>query len=133
AGSAVKALRAGDLVILPHGLGSWREAVVCPAASLVKVPEGISPEVAATLKINPATALRMLKDFVPLNTGDWLIQNGANSAVGRHVIQIAQSLRLQTLNIVRRQEAAEELRAMGAEVVLEDDPWLERLDELTGG
>jgi hypothetical protein len=30
-----------------------------------------------------------LQDFVPLKEGDWLVQNGANSAVGLAVIQLA--------------------------------------------
>lgn len=43
---------------------------------------------AATIAVNPATAYRMLKDFVPLKSGDTVIQNGANSAVGQAVIQV---------------------------------------------
>ena len=43
---------------------------------------------AATMMVNPCTALRMLLDFVPLAPGDWVIQNGANSGVGQVVIQI---------------------------------------------
>jgi trans-2-enoyl-CoA reductase len=39
-------------------------------------------------QVNPPTAYRMLKDFVKLNPGDTVIQNGANSAVGRNVIQV---------------------------------------------
>ena len=39
-------------------------------------------------QVNPPTAYRMLKDFVPLSAGDVVIQNGANSAVGRYVIQV---------------------------------------------
>jgi NADPH:quinone reductase-like Zn-dependent oxidoreductase len=30
-----------------------------------------------------------MQDFVPLKEGDWLVQNGANSAVGLAVIQLA--------------------------------------------
>lgn len=30
----------------------------------------------------------MLKDFVDLKSGDLVVQNGANSAVGRAVIQV---------------------------------------------
>ena len=44
---------------------------------------------AATMMINPASALRMLEDYVALGEGDWVVQNGANSAVGLALIQIA--------------------------------------------
>lgn len=43
----------------------------------------------------------MLKDFVDLQPGDWVIQNGANSAVGQAVVQIAAARRLKTINLVR--------------------------------
>ena len=44
---------------------------------------------AATLGVNPCTAYRMLLDFVSLKSGDVIIQNCANSAVGMAVIQVA--------------------------------------------
>ncbi len=119
-GSAVRDLDAGTLVILPHGLGTWREACAVAAEKLVAVPQGIEPIQAAMLKVNPITAWRMLHDFVPLQPGDWLIQNAANSAAGRAVIQIARELGYKTINIVRRSELAEELRALGGDVVLLD-------------
>ena len=48
------------------------------------------------MRTNPGTAFRMLKDFVDLQEGDMVIQNGANSAVGRAVIEIAKVLKLKT-------------------------------------
>jgi trans-2-enoyl-CoA reductase len=72
------------------------------------------------LKVNPITAWRMLHDFVPLRSGEWLIQNAANSAAGQCVIQIAKELGYKTVNVVRRAELVEELRALGGDVVLVD-------------
>jgi NADPH:quinone reductase-like Zn-dependent oxidoreductase len=43
----------------------------------------------------------MLHNFCPLAPGDWLIQNGANSAVGQAVIQIAAAKGYKTINLVR--------------------------------
>lgn len=123
-GSAVQNLQTGTRVILPHGLGTWREACAVPAEKLVPVPDGIDPEQLAMLKVNPVTAWRMLHDFVPLQKGDWLIQNAANSGAGRNVIQIARELGYKTVNIVRRSEVVDELRAEGGDVVLLDDDGL---------
>ncbi len=50
AGREVTHLNIGDQVLLPHGIGSWREACVCPAHGAVAVPEGIDPVAAAMLK-----------------------------------------------------------------------------------
>jgi trans-2-enoyl-CoA reductase len=119
-GSAVRNLDVGALVILPHSLGTWREACAVPAEKLVVVPDGIEPVQAAMLKVNPVTAWRMLHDFVSLKPGDWVIQNAANSGAGRAVTQIARELGFKTVNIVRRAELVEELRAEGSDVVLVD-------------
>ena len=113
-------VNAGALVILPHNAGTWRDAVAVKADELVVVPAGIEPVHAAMLKINPMTAWRLLHDYVDLARGDWLIQNAANSAAGRAVIQIAHELGYKTVNVVRRSELIGELRAEGGDVVLVD-------------
>ena len=119
-GKSVKGLTAGALVILPHNLGTWREAVAVKASELVIVPPELDPIHAAMLKINPMTAWRLLHDYVHLKSGDWLIQNAANSAAGRAVIQIARDLGYKTVNVVRREELIDELRTEGGDVVLVD-------------
>jgi trans-2-enoyl-CoA reductase len=119
-GKSVKDLAVGDLVILPHNLGTWRDAVAVKASELVTVPPEIDPIHAAMLKINPMTAWRLLHDYVDLKSGDWLIQNAANSAAGRAVIQIAHDLGYKTVNFVRREELIDDLRAEGGDVVLVD-------------
>ncbi len=119
-GANVTNVTAGELVILPHNVGTWREAVAVKADDLVVVPAGIEPVDAATLKINPMTAWRLLHDYVDLQKGNWLVQNAANSAAGRAVIQIAHELGYKTVNIVRRAELIDELRAEGGDIVLVD-------------
>jgi trans-2-enoyl-CoA reductase len=119
-GAKVTNFAVGDLVILPHNVGTWRDAVVVKAEDLVVVPAGIEPVDAAMLKINPMTAWRLLHDYVDLKKGDWLIQNAANSAAGRAVIQIAGELGYKTVNVVRRAELIDELRMEGGDVVLVD-------------
>src|SRR5437879_1477760 len=116
----VTSVNAGALVILPHNVGTWRDAVAVKADELVVVPAGIEPVHAAMLKINPMTAWRLLHDYVDLARGDWLIQNAANSAAGRAVIQIAHELGYKTVNVVRRPELIDELRGEGGDVVLVD-------------
>ena len=133
-GPEVKGLTSGALVIPPHNVGTWRDAVAVKAEELIVVPEGIEPAQAAMLKINPLTAWRLLHDYVDLQKDDWLIQNAANSAAGRDVIQIAHQLGYKTVNIVRRAELVDELRAEGGDVVLVDgDKLREEVKSATGG
>ena len=133
-GPDAKRLKKGSVVLMPHGLGTWREAVVVAEDSLIEVDAEVPLEQAAMLKINPPTAWRMLHDFVTLKPGDWMIQNAANSGVGRATIQIAKSLGIKTVNIVRRQELVEDLRAEGGDVVLvEGEDLRTQVSDLTGG
>jgi len=119
-GANVTNIGPGALVILPHNVGTWRDAVAVKADELVVVPARIEPVYAAMLKINPMTAWRLLHDYVDLEKGDWLIQNAANSAAGRAVVHIAHELGYKTVNVVRRAELIDELRADGGDVVLVD-------------
>jgi trans-2-enoyl-CoA reductase len=134
AGAEVKSLTSGAVVILPHNTGTWRDAVAVKADELVVVPAGIEPVHAAMLKINPMTAWCLLHDYVDLARGDWLIQNAANSAAGRAVIQIAHELGYKTVNVVRRSELIDELRAERGDVVLVDSENLRHdVEDAIGG
>jgi trans-2-enoyl-CoA reductase len=133
-GANLTTVAVGDLVILPHNVGTWRDAVAVKAEDLVVVPAGIEPVDAAMLKINPMTAWRLLHDYVDLKKGDWLIQNAANSAAGRAVIQIARELGYKTVNVARRAELIDELRTEGGDVVLVDVENLrDEVKDATGG
>eukprot|EP00088_Acartia_fossae_P064586 TRINITY_DN7951_c0_g1_i10.p1 TRINITY_DN7951_c0_g1~~TRINITY_DN7951_c0_g1_i10.p1 ORF type:complete len:199 (+),score=51.12 TRINITY_DN7951_c0_g1_i10:446-1042(+) len=67
----------------------------------------------------------MLEDFVPLQEGDVVVQNGANSGVGLAAIQIAKKKKLQTINIVRDRDDIDDLKAqlksLGATYVLTEE------------
>lgn len=128
------AVRTGDLVFLPLGAGTWRTHLVAPAEVLVPLPPGTDVQQASMMFVNPPTADVMLRQFVTLQPGDWVLQNAANSAVGRYVISLAKLAGYKTVNVVRREELAPELTALGADAVLVDSDALpERVREATGG
>jgi NADPH:quinone reductase-like Zn-dependent oxidoreductase len=122
----------GDLV-LPMRRGTWTQFMLADAATAVRLPPKMNAFQAAMLTINPVSAWGMLDSFVRLQKGDWVVQNAANSAIGRCVIQIARSRGWKTLNVVRRSDLIEELKALGAdEVVLEGGDLGEISAELCG-
>jgi len=49
--------------------GTWRETMVCRHDKLLVVPATLPIHLAATLMVNPATAYRMMNDFVELKEG----------------------------------------------------------------
>ena len=86
------------------------------------------------LRINPPTARLLLSDLVALGPGDWVVQNVANSAVGRFVIRLARARGVRTVNVVRRESLFAELTALGADVCVVDGPELaDVVKERTGG
>ena len=127
-------LAVGDQVRLPETGGTWRSHRIAPCADLIRIPSEIPAEQAATLFINPPTALMLLESLVDLKPGDWVIQNAANSSVGTWVIQLAKAKGLKTINIVRRASLEQELKSLGADVVIEDNnDYPKTLKDLTGG
>ncbi len=118
-GPGVDTLQIGDLVV-SLGRANWAERILVPAETLIPLPRELSLQDAAMIKANPPSALLMLRDYVDLNPGDWVIQNAANSAVGRHLIRFAQARDLKTINVVRRDSLIPELETLGADLVLVD-------------
>jgi NADPH:quinone reductase-like Zn-dependent oxidoreductase len=72
--------------------------------------------------INPPTAALLLSEYVDLKPGEWVVQNAANSGVGRWVIAFAKRRGLKTVNIVRRPELVAEVETIGGDVVVVDSP-----------
>lgn len=124
AGSAVKHVKPGDRVLLP-GPGCWRERFKVPGKVVFPLPEGVDPKQLAMLRVNPPTAYLMLHQVVPPKPGQWVIQNAANSGVGHCLIRLARLAGVKTVNVVRREELVQPLRAFGGDVVLTDGPDLD--------
>ena len=120
-GNRVKHLKPGDRTLVPYPAPAWAERIKADASRLRPLPNGDVQQL-AMLGINPPTAYLILTDFVTLPSGSWVIQNSANSGVGRALIPIAKSLGLKTINVVRRDDLVAELKAIGGDVVLIDGP-----------
>ena len=120
-GNRVKHLKPGDRTLVPYPAPAWAERIRADATRLRPLPNGDVHQL-AMLGINPPTAYLMLTGYVNLPTGSWVIQNSANSGVGRALIPIAKSMGLKTVNVVRREDVVAEIKAIGGDVVLVDGP-----------
>ena len=121
-GAGVENVKVGDRVLAPLSSFTWRERMILPASGLFALPPGADPQQLSMLAINPPTAALLLSEYVDLKPGEWVVQNAANSAVGRWVIAFAKTRGLKTVNIVRRPELVAELKAIGGDVVVVDSP-----------
>ncbi|KAH8171755.1 zinc-binding dehydrogenase domain-containing protein [Sarocladium implicatum] len=152
-------LTKGDWVIPATAqFGTWRTHAVADADKLFKVDKtGLTAAQVGTVSVNPCSAYRMLRNYGPTNgfkeglpvrplevgSGEWFIQNGANSGVGRAAIQLGRLWGLRSINVVRDRETPEEtatlreeLSALGADVVVTESEflsreWRDRLAEIT--
>jgi NADPH:quinone reductase-like Zn-dependent oxidoreductase len=110
----------GDLVVVPLFAGAWRERLLLPAEGLFRLPEG-STEQFSMLGSNPPTAGLILSEYADLERGDWIVQNAANSGVGRSLIALAKARGFRTINLARNESVFAGLTASGADIVLLDD------------
>jgi mitochondrial enoyl-[acyl-carrier protein] reductase / trans-2-enoyl-CoA reductase len=132
-GAGVAHVRAGDLVINLQR-ENWTQRRRVAAEDVIPVPPDLDRLQAAMLRINPPTARLLLTDLVELRPGDWIIQNVANSAVGRFVIRLGRARGVRTVNVVRREALVAELAPLGADVCVVDGPDLaDRVKAATGG
>ncbi|XP_037944699.1 enoyl-[acyl-carrier-protein] reductase, mitochondrial [Teleopsis dalmanni] len=125
-GADVSKFKLGQRVVPSiSGLGTWRTYGVFSEDQLLPISDKIGLAEAATLTVNPGTAYRMLKDFAKLSSGDCVIQNGANSAVGQAVHQLCKAWNLTSVGIVRDRadigELKDHLVKLGASQVLTEE------------
>ncbi|EGR46034.1 uncharacterized protein TRIREDRAFT_66960 [Trichoderma reesei QM6a] len=128
--------------------GTWRTHAVADVDEVLKInKEGLRATQAATISVNPSTAYRILRAYGPsagisaglgmrpleVGSGQWFIQNGANSGVGRAAIQLGRLWGLRSINVIRERESEQEtesLRAelteLGADVVVTEKQFLSR-------
>jgi len=129
------ALRGKRVLILPtYEQGTWADEVVVPVRTLVPMSDEADPLQLSMIGINPATAYLLLNRYVSLMPGDWIGQTAANAAMGQYIIALAKLAGVKTLNVVRREEAAEQVREWGGDrVVLEGDNLQKDIEEALDG
>jgi len=115
--------------------GNWAEKVVLPALRVVPVPPDLPDDQVASFFVNPATALALTRHVLRVPKGAWLLQTAAGSTLGRMIIKLGRHDGFRTMNVVRRPEAVDELKALGADAVIcsADAPIDEQVRSLTGG
>ncbi|HYR89937.1 MAG TPA: zinc-dependent alcohol dehydrogenase family protein, partial [Terriglobia bacterium] len=122
------------MIVPSYEQGTWAEQVVVPVRNIVPLSGDADPLQLSMLGINPVTAYLLLSRYVSLMPGDWIGQTAANSAMGQYIIKFAKLAGVKTLNVVRREEAADQVRQLGGDhVVLQGDKLQKEIEETLGG
>ena len=132
-GSEVKDLKVGQRIAAASVKATWAEYFVASEDMVFVVPDSLDDEMAAQLLAMPLSAL-MLLEFLEVESGQWIIHNAANGAVGKSLAMLAAARGVKTVNVVRSKEAIEELEAIGAKnnVNTEDEDWKEQVKAIVG-
>ena len=122
------------LILSTYEQGTWADEVVAEVRNIVPMSDEADPLQLSMIGINPATAYLLLNRYVSLMPGDWIGQTAANAAMGQYIIALAKLAGVKTLNVVRRKEAAEQVRQWGGDrVVLQGDNLHKDIEEALDG
>jgi NADPH2:quinone reductase len=135
-GGGVSELKPGDRVAYSGGpIGAYCEARLIPADRLVKLPQGISDRVAATLMLKGLTVQYLLRQTYPLKAGETILLHAAAGGIGLIACQWARALGVTVIGTVGSDEKAALAKANGCThtIVYTRENFVERVKELTGG
>jgi len=134
-GSGVTGFKPGDLVASVGVLGSYAEYALVPAAQLVKVPAGLSPEQAAAAMLQGMTAHYLAHSTYPIKSGETALVHAGAGGVGLLLTQMATKAGARVITTVSTKEKAELSREAGAaEVILySEQDFVAEVKRLTGG
>jgi NADPH:quinone reductase-like Zn-dependent oxidoreductase len=137
AGSGVAEFRAGDEV-MTHPLplrrhGTWADKLRAPAASVASRPQAASGEASGVFPIPALTAAQSLDEALGIESGGWVVVNGAGGVTGGLLVQLAAARGARVIATASAKKA-ERIRGFGASEVLDyHDDWPALVHEITGG
>ena len=117
-GSGVNGFKPGDAVASVSVLGSYAEYALVPAAQLVKVPAGLSPEKAAAAMLQGMTAHYLAYSTYPLKSGETALVHAGAGGVGLQLTQMATRAGARVITTVSSEAKAELSREAGASDVI---------------
>ena len=136
-GAGVTELREGDEV-MTHPLplrrhGTWASRLLAPAVSVAARPPEASWEASGAFPIPALTAAQALDEALEIESGGWVVVNGAGGVTGGLLVQLAAARGARVIATASASKA-ERIRDYGASEVLDyHGDWPALVREITGG
>ena len=132
-GDDVTDLKVGQRVAAASVQATWAEYFVASKDMVFPVPDSLDNEMAAQLVAMPLSAL-MLIEFLEMKSGQWIIHNAANGAVGKSLAMLAAARGVKTINLVRSADSIHELEALDIKnnINTSDDNWKDQVKLIIG-
>ena len=135
-GEAVEGFEVGDRVAYATGpLGAYGEHHTLPARHLVKLPDSISFEQAASVMLKGLTTQYLLRQTYPLKAGEIVLFHAAAGGVGSIACQWAKAIGAKLIGVVGSEEKAARAKSLGAWATIDrtQEDVVQRVLELTDG
>jgi NADPH:quinone reductase-like Zn-dependent oxidoreductase len=139
-GSGVTQFAVGDAVnVIPsfsmNDYGTYGDLVCVPASAVVRQPESLSFEQAASIWMMFVTAYSALVEDAAIGVGDFVVISAASSSVGLAAIQIANYAGATPIALTRTSAKADQLREVGAThvVATQETDLVQEITRITDG
>ena len=135
-GAEVEALKVGDRVAYMHaGIGAYTDYRNVAADRLVRIPDGVTDEQAASLIFKGLTAQYLLRKTHAVKAGETVLVHAAAGGVGQILCQWAKALGATVIGTAGSPAKCAAAKAAGADIVIDysAENWPQALLEATGG
>ena len=135
-GPGVTGIKAGDRVAYTgNPVGSYAEARLYPADRLVKIPEGISDQQAASMMLKGMTVQYLIHRTFKVKAGDTVLWHAAVGGVGLIACQWLKALGVTVIGTVGSDEKVALAKKAGCAHVINysKESFPQRVKEITGG
>jgi NADPH2:quinone reductase len=134
-GAGVTDLKAGDRVCYTGLPGSYCEQRLVPADRMVKLPQGISEEQAASMLLKGLTVHYLIFSTYAVKKGDTVLWHAAAGGVGLIACQWLKALGVTTIGTAGSAEKLALAKAHGADHLINysTEDFVKRVKEITGG
>ncbi|MBP2279651.1 NADPH:quinone reductase-like Zn-dependent oxidoreductase [Psychrobacter sp. PL19] len=132
-GDKVKDLKVGQRVAAASVQATWAAFFTASADMVFPMPDSLDDEMAAQLIAMPLSAL-MLLEFLEIQSGQWVIHNAANGAVGKSLAMLAAARGVKTINLVRSSDALDDLETLNIKnnIDTSQDDWKDQVHRIIG-
>jgi len=135
-GSGVTDLKPGDRVAYGSSpLGAYSEARLIPAASLLKLPDGVDDKTAAAMMLKGLTAQYLIRQTYRVKAGDTILLHAAAGGVGLILSQWAKHLGATVIGTVGSEDKAALAKKHGCDypILYRSEDFVAKVNEITGG
>jgi len=134
-GSGVNDLSVGDRVVYGAVLGAYAQHRIAPAARMIKIPDGISDDIAAAVLVKGMTVEYLMCRTYPVKAGENVLFHAASGGVGHIAGQWGKHIGARMIGVTSGEQNCKTILEHGYDAAIDrnSENIAERVRELTDG